>query len=111
MLLAQKPERVDGRVVILLSVPPGNIRADIDNCNKAAIDAIVRMGVIEGDSRKHVAAVLTSWGVTGDEVAYIAAVPSQELHVQYQPSADGAGGGWFIDGAPLGEDNDGAEPR
>jgi Holliday junction resolvase RusA-like endonuclease len=93
MLLSQKPDKVPGRVIIFLSVPPIE-RSDVDNRNKAAIDLLVRENVIDDD--RNVVSVVTSWGTSADKLASIAATPATEMHVHFIPTPDGGGGAWAI---------------
>lgn len=98
----QKPGVVRGPVVIILCVDRQGVGSDLDNRVKALFDLIVKLGVIEDDSK--VLAFCTAWAPkTPESVVRLAIMRACDFSVKYRLHADGASGGWFLD-APTNED-------
>lgn len=98
----QKPGVVRGPVVIVLCVDRQGVGSDLDNRVKALFDLIVKLGVIEDDSK--VLAFCTAWAPkTPESVVRLAIMRACDFSVKYRLHADGASGGWFLD-APTNED-------
>jgi Holliday junction resolvase RusA-like endonuclease len=59
-LIAQRARPVGVRAKVSIVLPAG--RADMDNSIKGTLDLLVRAGVLQDDSRKHVAGVSVTGG-------------------------------------------------
>jgi Holliday junction resolvase RusA-like endonuclease len=66
-LMAQRPGRIEGPVVIEISLKRPNKRSDIDNRAKAILDLLVSNHVIEDDRK--VESVKSSWAASPDAPA------------------------------------------
>lgn len=93
-LRAQRPQKVPGRVMLLLAVERSWDTADIDNRVKALIDLLVKHDVIDDDS--NVVGFAAAWAPKRDDDARLLIFPAQSCTVQFQLTADGAHGGWFL---------------
>ncbi len=62
-LLSQRPKKMLGRVGITVEVAPADKRRrDLDNVGfKAALDLLVKHGVIEGDDSRYVRSISAHW--------------------------------------------------
>lgn len=106
-LRQQGPERVEGRVLVNISVERDSDAADIDNRIKAMLDLMVQpglkrsdriFGVIEDD--RFVTGIAVAWAPRGSSrhgKARIAIMPATTVTATFHPSPDGATGGWFIE--------------
>ena len=105
----QKVQPISGNVVVVLGVERMSDRADIDNRLKATLDAIVKANTIEDD--RFVTAIAISWLPKANGLSHISIYPVQRLDLMFQPSQNGASGGWFLN-APFqnGEFSDGTQP-
>lgn len=98
----QKPGVVRGPVVIILCVDRQGVGSDLDNRVKALFDLIVKLGVIEDDSK--VLAFCTAWAPkTPESIVRLAIMRAGDFSVKYRLGADGASGGWFLDAPNEGE--------
>jgi crossover junction endodeoxyribonuclease RusA len=103
-LREQTPDRVPGRVVVMIGVERTNLRADLDNQAKAVLDLLTAHHVIDDD--RFITGLVLAWMPQGNHREPIARVmirPAEPITLNIHPHADGATGGWFID-APEGED-------
>lgn len=98
-LRLQRPQRVAGSVVALISVERHEASADIDNRVKAILDLLVTHDVIDDD--RFVTGLAISWAPAANRLARIMILPAARMAVEFIPAADGATGGWFLD-AELG---------
>ncbi len=72
ILLLRRP-RLNGCVEITLTVEERKGRRDLDNCAKAIVDSLVRMGVIDSDDSKTVRKITLQWGGSGVTVEIVGA--------------------------------------
>lgn len=98
---------IPGRVVVVIGVERMDDRADIDNRLKAMLDTIVTAGVLVDD--KFVTAIAISWLPKANGLSHVFIHPVQSLGLRFQPSHNGASGGWFLN-APDKDDEDGDQP-
>ncbi|MCF3934316.1 RusA family crossover junction endodeoxyribonuclease [Acuticoccus sp. M5D2P5] len=73
--------------------------ADVDNRIKFATDALVSAGVIPDD--KHVVGVAASWLPPANGLAHCLVMRAHEADFTFQPSPDGACGGWLYSAPQL----------
>lgn len=59
-LMVQRARPIKGAVRIEIAVSD-KVRGDLDNRCKPTLDALVKFGIIEGDSKKHVRAIQLRW--------------------------------------------------
>lgn len=90
----QKIDPIPGRVLIVLGVERNSLSADIDNRLKATFDTIVKAGVIEDD--RFITGHAVAWLPKANGLAWIKVLPVQRVTLEFQPSPDGACGGWFV---------------
>lgn len=93
-LRAQRPPHVPGRVMLLIAVERSWASADIDNRVKALIDLLVTHKVIDDDS--NVVGFAAAWSPERDDNARLLIFPAHSCTVQFELTADGAHGGWFL---------------
>lgn len=94
-LRMQKPAKVPGFVVLLISVDRDSMAADIDNRCKALIDLLVAHKIIDDD--KHVTALAISWAAPQLGEARVLITPTAPMHVQFLPEPGNAAlGGWYL---------------
>lgn len=105
MIREQLPDRVPGRVVVVIGVERASLMADIDNRCKAVLDLLVACKVIDDD--RWVTGIALAWMPQGRRrtpQCRILIMPAEPLSLNFHPSPDGATGGWFIDAPNEGED-------
>ena len=110
MIEAAGAGRIGGRVIVLIGVERREAAADIDNRIKLTLDVLVRSRVIDDD--RHVAAVIAAWTTEPNRGALeramdVLILPAGPLTIQFQPTAPGARGGWFLPAPETEEPHDG----
>lgn len=60
-LMAQRAKPIVGRAAVAITIPKGTL-GDCDNRIKPTIDLLVRAGVLQNDSAKHLGAVSMTFG-------------------------------------------------
>lgn len=95
---SQKPASIRERCVVLLGVERHAAHADIDNRNKAVLDALVTAGVIKDDSL--VTAIFSVWHPAANHLAHVQIYPCQPMTLTFHPSRNGASGTVIVN-APL----------
>lgn len=96
VLRSQRPERVGGPVLIVVSVErmARDSHSDIDNRIKAVFDLLVAQHVIDDD--RHVVGFCASWAPGGNSLTRVLILPAGDIAVDFHIAANGASGGWFI---------------
>ena len=94
VLRAQRPPRVAGNCVLMIGIDRVSARADLDNRLKLSLDLLVKEGVIEDD--RFVTALAICWQPPANKIARVTILPVQAMALAFQPSPDGASGGWFL---------------
>ena len=101
----QRVPSIDFRVVMIMGVERMSLSADIDNRMKASWDSLVKSGALADDSL--VTAFAAAWQPAANGLTRIALYPADRpLTITFQPSRDGASGGWFNDAPQPHEDFD-----
>lgn len=101
-LKLQRPVKVPGRVVLLISVDRESMAADIDNRCKALIDLLVLHKVIDDD--KHVTGLAIAWAAAELGDARVLITPTGPLTVRFLPEpSNHAVGGWYLIDPPTEE--------
>jgi Holliday junction resolvase RusA-like endonuclease len=95
VLKAQRPVKIGGRVVIVLSVERSSAQADIDNRVKAIFDLLVSQKVIDDDS--NVVGFCVAWAPAASKQARVMILPADNYSFSFHLASDGATGGWFLD--------------
>lgn len=98
VLRSQKPGRIEGQVLAVVSVERGSASADIDNRIKAIFDLLVKHRVILDDS--HIVGFCAAWAPAGSKLARVMLIPAGSYAFRFHLAADGAHGGWFLDAPP-----------
>jgi hypothetical protein len=80
--------------LLLIGVERISDRSDIDNRIKLILDVLVSQKVITDD--RFVTAFAACWQPSANKIARVSILPVQALTLAFQPSPDGASGGWFI---------------
>lgn len=99
-LVAQRPARVLGRVLIFVAVERGQYQrsADIDNCIKALFDLLVEHCVIQDDSL--VVGFAASWVPPdpdgGPRHAHISVLPASNINCSFLLAPSGSLGWWAV---------------
>lgn len=93
-LKLQRPGRIGGAVMMIVSVEHSWDRGDIDNRVKPLFDLLVRHNVIDDDSK--VVGFSVAWAPARDDEARVLIFPARDCTVQFQLSPDGRHGGWFL---------------
>jgi crossover junction endodeoxyribonuclease RusA len=66
MLKAQKPQKFDGEVSIMIGlVAPDKRARDADNTLKCILDVLVKAGVIKDDNNRYVRRITVQWVASG----------------------------------------------
>lgn len=94
VLRSQRPGRISGRVVIVLSVEQAGPMSDIDNRVKALFDLLVAHSVIDDD--RFVVGFCIAWAPSGNGLARLMILPAASLDFTFRLAGDGAHGGWFL---------------
>lgn len=94
VLRSQSPDRVGGRVVLVISVERASKSADIDNRVKAILDLLVTHGVIEDD--RNVVGFAAAWAPPANKMARVLVIPAATMAAEFHLADDGTTGGWFI---------------
>jgi Holliday junction resolvase RusA-like endonuclease len=101
-LREQRPERVDGPVLLVISVERTSASSDIDNRVKALIDLLVDCNVIDDD--KHVVGFCIAWAPATAKLARVMILPAGNYAFDFHLSQDGASGGFYL--APPQDERD-----
>lgn len=104
VLRSQRPERVPGRIVVLISVERMSNCADIDNRVKAIFDLLVSHGVIDDD--RNVVGFAAAWAPAANKMARVLVMPAATLAARFHLADDGISGGWFLDPTTDEEESD-----
>ena len=107
-LRLQKPQAIQGEVVIMVNLERGQVASDVDNRIKALFDLLVTYGVITDD--RFVVAFCAAWSPPANGLARITIMPAHSFSPEFQLAPDGRSGGWRIS-APAMEEDDAFEPR
>lgn len=94
VLRSQCPEKISGRVVLVISVERMSRSADIDNRVKAILDLLVTHGVIDDD--RFVVGLAVAWAPAANKLARVLVLPAADLTADFHLADDGTTGGWFI---------------
>lgn len=93
-LKQQRPGRLRGHVVAVISVERGSLTADIDNIAKSLFDLLVTHQVIEDD--RFIVGFCAAWAPPSSKLARVLLLPAGDLALRFNLSADGASGGFFL---------------
>lgn len=94
VIRSQRPGSMRGNCVVMIGIDRVSARADIDNRLKLSLDMLVKEKVIEDD--RFVTAIAMTWNPPANKIARVTILPVQAMALAFQPSPDGASGGWFI---------------
>lgn len=95
-LRTQNWDYVPGRTVVCMKIPrpAGRKSGDLDNKCKAALDLLVKAGVMDDD--KNVVGIAMCWAPAGDDIASVAVLKAADLDFCFRLNADGGSGAWFL---------------
>lgn len=94
VVTSQRPERIGGHVLIMMSIERGSSSADIDNRVKAIFDLLVEHDVIDDD--RFVVGFAIAWAPPANKMARVLIIPATSITAEFHLAADGAHGGWFL---------------
>lgn len=92
---SQRPGRLRGHVVLIISIERLSRNADVDNRVKAILDLLVACRVIDDD--RYVVAFAVSWAPAANKLARVLILPAADLAARFHLADDGVSGGWFLD--------------
>jgi Holliday junction resolvase RusA-like endonuclease len=93
-LREQRPGRIAGRVIIVMSIERSNANADIDNRIKPILDLLVSQHVIDDD--RFVVGLCIAWAPAASKLARVMILPAGNYAFDFHLATDGATGGWFM---------------
>lgn len=84
-LIAQKPPKIKGPVMLEYLFEDGGTKADLANLEKAPTDLLVTHGIIEGDGPRIVREIKMRWalGVKGCQVTIVNLRPQAAAELEY----------------------------
>lgn len=98
-LRSQKPGRIAGRVIVVMSVERSNANADVDNRIKPILDLLVGQHVIDDD--RFVVGLCIAWAPASSKLARVMILPAGNYAFDFHLASDGATGGWFMQAPQL----------
>lgn len=102
-LKEQRPTKLHGYVVVVISVERGSLRADIDNRIKLLLDLLVEHQVIDDD--RFIVGLAAAWAPAASKLARVMVLPADDYGFNFQLASDRSAGGWYLT-APQHEPED-----